>query len=244
MRYAVIADIHANLEAFRAVLAAAAELGADQVVCLGDIVGYSADPNACVDIVRSEGIACVLGNHDAAACGLAEPDNFNPAAREAALWTRQALTAENKTHLRGLPLVLVIGDMVLCHGSINDTNRYILEDGDARENFAVMDALKDDPQVCFYGHTHMKAAYSITGDVICRITSDTVLLADGTRYLINPGSVGQPRDGDPDAPFLLYDAAERSVVFHRVAYNVAATQAKILQAGLPARLALRLSMGR
>jgi diadenosine tetraphosphatase ApaH/serine/threonine PP2A family protein phosphatase len=244
MRYAILSDIHANLEAFRAVLARIAELGADRMLCLGDVVGYHADANACVDLVRSENMACVMGNHDTAACGIKEPDSFNPAARAAVLWTRGVLTAENKEFLRGLPRHLQINDMVLCHGSINDTDQYIFKDGEVRENLAVMETLPSKPLVCFYGHTHMKAAYSLAGGVLSRVLSDKILLTGGTRYLINPGGVGQPRDGDPQTPFLIYDAAERTVVFHRVEYDIAACQRKILRAGLPARLAARLAIGR
>ncbi|NTW58764.1 MAG: metallophosphoesterase family protein [Nitrospirae bacterium] len=244
MRYAILSDIHANLEAFHAVLARTVELGADRKLCLGDVVGYHADPNACVDLVRSENIACVMGNHDAAACGIEEPDSFNPAARAAVLWTREVLTAENKEFLRGLPRHLQVGDAVLCHGSINDTDKYILEDSDVHENFAVMEMLPSWPQVCFYGHTHMKAAFSITGGVVSGVLSDKILLSSGTRYLINPGGVGQPRDGDPQSPFLIHDTADRTVIFHRVEYDIAACQRKVLRAGLPARLAERLAMGR
>jgi diadenosine tetraphosphatase ApaH/serine/threonine PP2A family protein phosphatase len=244
MRYAVLSDIHANLEAFHAVLARIAVVGADQVLCLGDVVGYNADPNACVDIVRSEGIACVMGNHDAAACGIEEPDSFNPAARAAVLWTRGVLTAGNREFLRGLPRHLQINDMILCHGSINETDQYLFEDSDVRENFSVMETLSNSPQVCFYGHTHLKAAYSLSGGALSRVLPNKILLAGGTRYLINPGGVGQPRDGDPQTPFLIYDTADRMVVFHRVEYDIAACQRKILRAGLPARLAERLAMGR
>jgi diadenosine tetraphosphatase ApaH/serine/threonine PP2A family protein phosphatase len=244
MRYAILSDIHANLEAFRAVLARTAELDADRVVCLGDVVGYNADPNVCVDLVRSEGIACIMGNHDAAACGFEEPDNFNPTARAAILWTREVLTAENRAFLQGLPRHLLINDMVLCHGSINETDQYLFEDRDIQENFSVMEALPNGPQVCFYGHTHMKAAYSLSGRALSRVSSDKVLLTGGTRYHINPGGVGQPRDGDPQAPFLVYDRLERTIAFHRVEYDIAACQRKILRAGLPAMLAARLAMGR
>ena len=244
MRYAILSDIHANLEAFRAVLARIAELGADRMLCLGDVVGYHADPNACVDLVRSRNIACVMGNHDVAACGIEEPDSFNPAARVAVLWTRGVLTAENKEFLRDLPRHLQINDMVLCHGSIIDTDQYIFKDSEVRENLAVMETLPSKPQVCFYGHTHMKAAYSLAGGVLSRVLSDKILLTGGTPYLINPGGVGQPRDGDPQTPFLIYDTADRTVVFHRVEYDIAACQRKTLRAGLPARLAERLAMGR
>ena len=244
MRYAVLSDIHANLEAFRAVLTRIAQLGADRIVCLGDVVGYNADPNECVDLVRSEGIVCVMGNHDSSACGIEGTDSFNPTARAAVLWTREVLTAENRAFLQGLPRRLQINDMVLCHGSINETDQYLFEESDVRENFAVMETLPNSPQVCFYGHTHMKAAYGLSGGVLARVLSDKALLAGGTRYLINPGGVGQPRDGDPQAPFLIYDTMESTIVFHRVECDIAACQRKILRAGLPARLAERLPLGR
>jgi len=243
MRYAILSDIHANLEAFRAVLDRIAALGADRIVCLGDIVGYNAEPNACVAIVRSEGMACVLGNHDAAACGLQEPDNFTPAARQAALWTRDALTSENRAFLQQLPRRLQIGDFVLCHGSIDDTDRYILYDNDVRDALELMEGLPGGPWLCFFGHTHLQAAYRITGQDIVRERSGAFPLSRDSWYLVNPGGVGQPRDGDPRAAFLLYDAQERSVSLHRVEYDIAAAQDKVIRAGLPVRLAERLALG-
>jgi predicted phosphodiesterase len=243
MRYAILSDIHANLEAFRAVLARTAELRADRVLCLGDVVGYHADPNECIDLLRSNGIACVMGNHDAAACGIEEPDSFNPAARTAVLWTREVLTAENRGFLRDLPRHLQIDDMVLCHGSIRDTNQYILFDSDVWENFSLMEELPERPRTCFFGHTHVRAAYSLAPPLLSRELADEMPLSDDKWYLVNPGGLGQPRDGDPRAPFLIYDTADRTVVFHRAEYDIAACQRKILHAGLPARLAERLRMG-
>jgi predicted phosphodiesterase len=244
MRYAILSDIHANLEAFRAVLARTAELGTDRVICLGDIVGYYADPNACVDLVRSEGVICILGNHDAVACGIEEPDVFNLEARTAILWTRERLLPENRSFLSGLPRVMQIDDMFLCHGSISDTNRYLLYDSDARENFALMVELPGRPLTCFFGHTHARAAYSLAGPVLAQELGDAILLSSNKRYLINPGSVGQPRDNDPRAAFIIYDAQERTVVFHRVGYDIASCRDKILRASLPTRLAERLMTGR
>lgn len=244
MRYAVLSDIHANLEALQAVLARITALGADTVVCLGDLVGYNADPNECVDIVRRDGITCVLGNHDAVACGLAEPYNFNPAAREAVLWTRSVLAPENGTFLRELPRYLLIDGIVLCHGSINDTNRYILDDDDVRDNFSSMHDLPGDRRACFFGHTHIRAAYSLDGTVITRELNDEISLSRDRKHLINPGAVGQPRDGDPQAAFLIYDVKARNVTFYRAEYDIATSQAKIIRAGLPAWLAQRLAVGR
>lgn len=243
VRYAILSDIHANLEAFRSVLGAIARVRPDRTICLGDIVGYNADPNACVDIVRSEGMACVLGNHDAAACGIEEPDAFTPVARQAALWTRGALTEENRAFLRRLPRNLQIGDFVLCHGSVDDTDRYLLYDSDLRDALAVMEGLPGCPELCFFGHTHLQAAYRCSGREIEREGPGAFSLSRGSRYLVNPGGAGQPRDGDPRAAFLLYDGDERRISLLRTAYDIAAAQDKIIRAGLPPRLAERLARG-
>ncbi len=243
MRYAILSDIHANIEALRAVLGRIAELGADRIVCLGDIIGYNANPNECIDIVRSEEITCVMGNHDAAACGLEEPDGFNPAAKIAVLWTRNKLRAEHRTFLRELPREMPVDDFFLCHGSVHDTNRYVMEDSDVRDNFSLMEMLPKRPTVCFFGHTHIQTAYSLSGYLIARELGESIRIDAGKRYLVNPGGVGQPRDDDPRAAFLIYDQRERAVVFHRVEYDIAACQDKIITAGLPTRLAERLSLG-
>lgn len=243
MRYAILSDIHANLEALHAVLARIAELGADRVVCLGDLVGYNADPNECIDIVRRDVITCIMGNHDAVACGLEDPGSFNPAAKESVLWTRKRLTHENRSYLRGFPRELPIGDFFICHGSIHDTNRYILNDDDVRDNFLLMEDLPDRPRVCFFGHTHRRDVHHTRGDALAQERADSILIDGKKRYLINPGAVGQPRDGDPRAAFLIYDVKARNVIFYRTEYDIAACQAKIIRAGLPQRLAERLSFG-
>jgi putative phosphoesterase len=244
MRYAILSDIHGNLEALQAVLARIAAVRADAVVCLGDLVGYNADPNLCVEVMRRESIACVLGNHDAAACGLSELDNFNPAAREAILWTRNVLAPEHGIFLRELPRSILIDDIVLCHGSINDTNRYISDDNDVRDTFSMLGKLPGQAKVCYYGHTHIRAAYSLDGPIITHELINEITMDQDRKYLINPGAVGQPRDGDPRAAFLIYDSIARNVTFYRIAYDVAASQAKIIRAGLPVRLAKRLTLGR
>jgi len=244
MRYAILSDIHANLEALQAVLDRIAALGADTVVCLGDLVGYNANPNECVDIVRRDGIACIMGNHDAVACGLEDPGCFNPAAKESVLWTRERLTLENRSFLRGLPRELPIDVFFICHGSIHDTNRYIMDDDDVRSNFSLMEDMPDRPAVCFYGHTHRRAVHRAAGNALVQERTDEIPLDGKMQYLINPGAVGQPRDGDPQAAFLIYDAKARQVTFYRTEYDIAACQAKIIRAGLPAKLAQRLSIGR
>jgi predicted phosphodiesterase len=243
MRTAVIADIHANLEALKAVLARIEALGADEIVCLGDIVGYNANPNECADIIRNGKIRCVLGNHDACASGLEEPDGFNPLAKRAVLWTRTELTDENRLFLRNLPREQRVGDTLLFHGSIHDTNRYILYMGDAADNFALLAGMGSSLRIGFFGHTHMKAALRYyRGAVAVELSSD-LQLAEENRYLINPGSVGQPRDGDWRASFLVYDADDFRVTFNRVEYDLQACQDKIIRAGLPSRLAERLGSG-
>jgi predicted phosphodiesterase len=243
MRYAVLSDIHANLEAFRAVFDRIASLDVDRIVCLGDIVGYNANPNECIEIVRSEDITCVLGNHDAVACGLETPDHFNPWAKQAAQWTMAQLTHENRDFLRKLPRELQIDDFFLCHGSIHDTDRYVIFMSDVRDNFAMLKGLSGGPRICFYGHTHLQIAHCKEGAVITQERDDVIGIGDRRHYLINPGGVGQPRDGDPRAAMLLYDGSEKRVTFYRVEYDIASAQNKIIQAGLPSRLAERLSLG-
>ncbi len=244
MRIAVLSDIHGNLEALRAVLERVAASGADRTVCLGDIVGYNADPNACVEIIRREDIASVLGNHDTRAAGMEEPFDFNAVAERAVLWTREQLTEENRAFLAALPREQALEDAFLVHGSIHETDRYILYARDVQDNFALLRELPGPPAVCFFGHTHLPAAFSTDGAGIRPEQGERIAVAAGRHYLINPGAVGQPRDGDPRAAFAVYDTADRAVSFHRVAYDIAAAQDKVIRAGLPPRLAERLSYGR
>lgn len=243
MRTAVIADIHANLEALQAVLTRVEVLRADEIVCLGDIVGYNADANECVDIIRSMKIRCILGNHDACAAGLEEPEDFNPVARRAVLWTRAELTDENSLFLRNLPREQRVRDIFIFHGSIHDTNRYILYMNDAADNFTQLSGMGRSLRIGFFGHTHVRAALYYYQRAISVELATDLKLAEERRYLINPGSVGQPRDGDPRASFLVYDADDHRVTFNRVEYDIHACQDKIIRAGLPSRLAERLASG-
>jgi len=245
MRTAVIADIHANLEALQAVLEAIHELNVDEIVCPGDIVGYNANPNECVEIISGNRIACVLGNHDACAAGLEEPRYFNPLAQQAVLWTRDALTPENRQFLLALPRERVVRDFVLFHGSIHETNRYILFREDVTDNFHLLSGMSGAPALGFFGHTHQRTILvERQGTISASLSHDKQDLMPGSRYLINSGSVGQPRDGDPRAAFAIYDSADAFVTFHRVAYDIHACQEKIICAGLPPKLAERLAWGR
>lgn len=243
MRTAVMADIHSNLEALQAVLGRIEALDANEIICLGDIVGYNADPNACVDIVRGRNIKCILGNHDVCAANLEEPDGFNPLARRAVLWTRAELTDENRLYLRNLPREQRVKDLFLFHGSIHDTNRYILYMSDAADNFALLTGMGHFLRVGFFGHTHVRAVLSYSRGAVSVEFSSDLQLAEKNHYLINPGSVGQPRDGDPRASFLVYDSDEHRVIFSRVEYDIQACQDKIIRAGLPSGLAERLVSG-
>jgi diadenosine tetraphosphatase ApaH/serine/threonine PP2A family protein phosphatase len=245
MRTAIIADIHANLEALTAVLARIKALKAAKIVCLGDMVGYNANPNETLDICRKEKVVCVLGNHDVCAAGLEEPEDFNSEARAAVLWTRERLTGENREFLRKLPRERRVRDFFVFHGSIHDTDRYILYLDDAVENFRRLAALPGRLSLGFFGHTHVRMILRLEADVLsASISSKDLELSSEKRYLINPGSVGQPRDGDPRAAFLVYDDQDRRLTFHSVEYDIRACQEKIIRAGLPPRLAERLDWGR
>ncbi len=217
----------------------------DETVCLGDIVGYNANPNECIDILRNENILCVLGNHDAAASGLEEPDRFNPHARTAVLWTREQLTEENRQYLIALQRERSVRDFYLFHGSIHDTNRYILYRNDVVENFRELAHLRQAPDLGFFGHTHIVTVLSEKyGIFATSLNHEDLFLQPGVRYLINPGSVGQPRDSDPRAAFLVYDDRSRKISFHRVEYDLQRCQDKIINVGLPPQLAERLALGR
>lgn len=243
MRYAILSDIHSNLEALTAVLLKTSLLRTDRLLCLGDIVGYNANPNEVIDILKSEGAVCIKGNHDIVASGGREPDDFSPLAKEAILWTRQRLSAEGIEFLKRLPAEIEIEDFFIFHGSIHDTDRYILDTQDVRDNFSMLGGLSGAPRIGFFGHTHIRTAYSLYQGVLAIETSNKILIWDGKRYLINPGSVGQPRDRDPRASFCIYDTKERTVAFHRVEYDIRACGEKIIKAGLPPHLAERLEEG-
>ena len=244
MRYAIISDIHSNLEALEAVLAKISGFKVDEILCLGDIVGYNANPNECIDIVRRTGIRCIMGNHDSRASGLEEPDNFTPLAKEAVLWTRDRLSEDNKGFLRKLPRELTIEGFIIFHGSIRDTDCYIIDEKDASDNFHLLENLPCDMKLGFYGHTHVRVALSLQRGNVFLEPDGELKLSAWKMYLINPGSVGQPRDSDPRASFLIYDEFSEKVDFYRTDYDMAATQEKIIEAGLPVELAERLSMGR
>jgi predicted phosphodiesterase len=240
MRVAVLSDIHSNLVALDAVLAHAGPV--DAVWHLGDVVGYGPDPDAVVARLIEVGALGVRGNHDAAALGGPEIDWFNPEARAAAAWTRDTIDGTTRAWLSALPERHTIDRMMLVHGSPRDPIReYVSSAGIALENLAVLETTFG-----LHGHTHVPVAFCLGSDEGLRVVaprSGGRLELDGTRALINPGSVGQPRDGDPDASYLILDPEAATVTWHRVPYDIPAVQEAIRAAGLPGRLADRLAFG-
>ncbi len=243
MRYAVISDIHSNLESLTAFFKKIDTLDVDKIICLGDIVGYNANPNECIDLIRKRGVLCIMGNHDSRAAGLEEPADMNLLAANAVLWTRTILTEENREFLKNLPRSILEDKKFLAvHGWINDTDEYILGAKDALRNFEL---LKEYGKInlCFFGHTHVAISYlHVEGSVVLNVDTE-LKITKGISYLVNPGGLGQPRDRDPSAPFLVYDTKKSGITFYRVEYDIQATTEKIIKAGLPERLAERLKLG-
>ena len=244
MRLAVVSDIHANGDALDAVAREIARLRADRVVHLGDLVGYNAEPERCVAWAADNAVEGVMGNHDAVACGKSDGADFNPVALAAARWTAARLSAGAAAFLARLPDRIAIGDgILLVHGAPSDPDRYLFRLADAEEELAALCA-GPGPRVVFCGHTHLPAAFVRTrrGEVAAA-PPDALRLAPGDRAILNPGSVGQPRDRDPRASFLVYDTETGEASWVRVPYDVKACQEKVLAAGLPRFLAARLSEG-
>ena len=252
MRILLLSDIHSNLEALTAVLAAAPPY--DAVWNLGDVVGYGGNPNEVIDRVRALGTVFVRGNHDKACSGVAGIEDFNPIASRAVKWTRCVLTAEHTKWLREMPVgpIMPDGAEISCvHGSVLDEDAYVLTVRDAW-----LPLTKASTRINFFGHTHLQGGFATNGEEWFRITPQygsrkgagefELPLRESGRYLINPGSVGQPRDGDWRAAFAIYETenAAQRVMFYRVPYNVRQAQERIVAAGLPDRLATRLREGR
>ena len=238
--YAVISDIHGNLEALEAVLGDFPD-GVDTVYCLGDVIGYGANPNECCDVVRESAMPTITGNHDLAVTDLStDLDWFNPVAAAAVRWTREHLSEENAEFLRGRPRMMQSRDALFVHGSIRDPDEYIINSISAEENLEILRSEYPGVPICFFGHTHVKTvAPSPNGPVVEAHTLD--LSANGP-YLVNPGSVGQPRDGDTFASYVLAEGGR--VAYRFVEYDIERAQAKIRAAGLPEMLAERLAVGR
>ena len=246
MRYLIVSDLHANLEALTAALAQAAG-GYDRALCCGDLVGYGADPNPVCDWVRLHCAVVVRGNHDRASTGQDDLEWFNPVARNAAIWTQQDLSPENTAYITGLPRgPVTVEAFQIFHGSPYDEDEYVVAADEANQAFDYLET-----RVAFFGHTHMQGGFiwnqgriETIGRVSAQSTSETLEIDPECAYMINPGSVGQPRDGDPRAAWVLYDSDAHAVTYHRTPYDIETAQRKIRDAGLPPILADRLSVGR
>jgi len=244
MRYGILSDIHGNLPALEAVLAALRSEGVDQYLCLGDIVGYGPFPNECCEVIRELNCIVVRGNHDEAATTPGKEVWFTWAARTCILWTREVLTEENKSFLSSLEPVKKLDDIVLCHGSVPDPDFYTTTPLEAMLTFRVLDR-----PICLFGHTHyagwfeydpasreLPAQYSAPNGA--RLT-----LREGLLYMLNPGGAGQPRDGNSCAAYAILDTDEKYFEIKRTPYNIAETQQAIIEAGLPEAMAARLDYG-
>lgn len=249
MRVLLLSDLHANLQATEAVLADAARTGWGRALVLGDLVGYGADPAAVIDIVRDLADATVIrGNHDKVAAGLTDAADFNAIARHAAEWTAARLDADRAAYIRELPQGPAGIDglgitAVICHGSPFDEDYYLFDADDAARAFDAADA-----DLILYGHTHVQIAFREMTEgarrVVTPLDADMIAAAGTTRSLVNPGSVGQPRDGDPRAAYGMLDTESGTLLLRRVVYDISEAQRRIRAAGLHPQLAERLSVGR
>jgi predicted phosphodiesterase len=246
VRYLILSDMHANWDAFEVVLRRARRKRFDAALVLGDLVGYGGAPNQVVEAVRhlAPRLHVVRGNHDKVAAGLDTGTNFNQTALAAAHWTAERLTSANLRYVRELPLgpVEVAAGLAICHGSPLDEDTYVFSDVDAFEIFAAHST-----PVTFFGHTHIPSLFSLVGRRLgvtaLRGGSGRIVLDPQGRYLINPGSIGQPRDRDPRASYMTYDSDRGVVRWYRLSYPVEAAQRRILRGGLPHQLADRLALG-
>jgi len=244
LKLAVVSDIHANGEALDAVAREIARVRPDRVVHLGDLVGYNAEPERCVAWAAENAVDGVMGNHDAVVCGRSDGENFNPPALEAARWSASRVSPGSAAFLSRLPDRIAIGDdILLVHGAPSDPDRYLFRLRDAEEEMAVFPG-GTGPRVVFFGHTHVPAAFVRKGrGAVAAAPLAGFRLERGDRAMVNPGSVGQPRDRDPRASFLIFDTDTGEAYWVRVPYDVKACQAKVIAAGLPRFFAARLSEG-
>ena len=243
MRSVILGDIHSNLAAFEAVLAdAEAQGGFDAIWCLGDIVGYGPEPHDCIHLLLGYKHICIAGNHDWAAAGRIDISSFNPDAATACRWTARQLTPEDIDYLVNLPSSLKQGDFTAVHGSPRQPIwEYILSVSEACDNFGYFDT-----RFCLVGHSHIPLVFGQDKTGKCfraKIPNEVRLDLQGSRLIINPGGVGQPRDGDPRASYAIYDDDSQTVYHYRVSYDIVSTQRKMIERGLPLSLALRLNYG-
>ncbi|MFC1645719.1 metallophosphoesterase family protein [Candidatus Omnitrophota bacterium] len=240
MRYAIFSDIHSNLEAFEGVLSAYEKEGIDKYLCVGDIVGYGANPKECIQIIRDKKITTVAGNHDWASSGRFDVTYFNPRAREAVHWTRKQLNTSEIDYINNLDLIYKEEGFCLVHGTLIKPERfeYLFELTDTKAAFEAMQS-----DLCFIGHTHSPVIFSKDGEEITYGKENNINIEPNKQYIINVGSVGQPRDGDSRCCYCIYDSDNKLFQIKRIKYDIESAQKKILDAGLPSTFANRLIVG-
>ncbi|HTI99173.1 MAG TPA: metallophosphoesterase family protein [Dongiaceae bacterium] len=240
MKFAIIADIHGNLEAFQTVLEDIRQQECTHYACLGDVVGYNANPKECLDIVRQMDMPCVKGNHDEYCSSEEALEGFNPHAAAAVDWTRQQLTDEDRQWLRDLKYMRMVTSFTIVHATLDGPQRwgYVFDKLGAAASFPYQTT-----QMCFFGHTHVPVAF-IRDSVVRGGTYSKFKVDPTKKYFVNVGAVGQPRDGNPKAAYVVYDVDAGTIELRRLDYDIATAQKKIRAAGLPERLAERLQFGR
>ncbi len=240
MKFAILADIHGNWEALQVVLEDTKAQKCTHYACLGDVVGYNANPKECLEVVRKMGMPCVKGNHDEYCSTENALDGFNPAAAEAVNWTRKQLSDEERTWLRDLKYIKMVTSFTLVHATLDAPQRwgYVFNKLDAAASFTYQNT-----SVCFFGHTHVPVAF-VKDTMVRGGTYSKFKVEPGKKYFVNVGAVGQPRDNNPKAAYVVYDMDEGTIEIRRLDYDIPTAQKKILDAGLPPRLAERLAFGR
>ncbi|NCD32588.1 MAG: metallophosphoesterase [Spartobacteria bacterium] len=240
MKYAILGDIHSNYEALTTVLEDAQSQGVEKYCCVGDVVGYNANPSECLALIRDIGTITVRGNHDHYCSFNMNLKNFHPLAAEVVDWTRQILTEEERDYLRELPLYKSENIFTIVHSTLDTPSSwgYVFDRLDAESSFAYQTT-----QICFYGHTHVPMCFEKRVEVTL-MRYEKFRVEPGCKYFINVGSVGQPRDGDPRSAYVIYDSDFKTVECRRLAYDIEKTQEKIRRNGLPERLAQRLALGK
>lgn len=239
MKYAIISDIHSNLEALESVLNEIKNV--EKIICLGDIVGYGANPNECCEIIKNLNCISIVGNHDLASIEEYDIRDFNPYAKAAILWTRNHLKEENKIFLRNLKEKIIFKNLTLIHGSLVNPSFYILDTSSARESFSLQET-----KICFIGHTHTAECYIKSGNFLEQIdlfSGGIIEIKENFQYIINCGSVGQPRDRNYKASFGIYDEDNETIEIKRIHYPLEIAYKKIINAHLPKILADRLAIG-
>ena len=238
--FAILGDIHSNLDALQVVLEDCRAQGVTDFLCTGDVVGYNACPHECLQIVRDLGCPVVMGNHDHYVSSAQDLDDFNPHAAAVIEWTRRQMTEDEIAYLKSLPFSMTRMGITLVHSTLDNPSAfgYVFDHLQAEAHF-----VHQVTPLCFHGHTHCPMIYEKQLEAVYRIDAQDFRMPIGRKYFVNVGSVGQPRDGDPRAAYVLYSPKDRTVRFRRLEYDIAAAQERIRQAGLPDRLADRLAVG-